>query len=159
MKPIHILWAALAAIAIHLAHKTIQLMKSTGQTPLCPPVTGPVSSRFSEPRTGHTHNGTDIAVPVGTPVRTPWAGTAAGVYNDTQYGGGLTVIIKHANGWRTGYCHLSTQDVAQGAAVEAGQVIAHSGNTGHSTGPHLHFTLTNPQGQKVDPEQYFEFQA
>lgn len=155
-----ILWAALAALALYYIRKTLQLMKTEDPLkPLFQPVAGRVSSPFGTQRTGHTHSGTDIAVPVGTPVVAPWPGTVAGVYDDITYGGGLTVIVKHPNGYRTGYCHLSRQLVSQGQQVGAGETLALSGNTGHSTGPHLHFSLTNPQGQKIDPETFFSFQA
>lgn len=155
-----LLLAALAAAAIALIRKAMQKNNTDPYSPQCQPVTGPISSPFGSSRPGHKHTGVDIAVPSGTPVRAPWPGTVTGVYFDATYGGGKTVIINHPNGYRTGYCHLSQYRVAQGDTVQASQVIALSGNTGAaSTGPHLHFSLTNPQGAKIDPQTLFNFQA
>ena len=125
------------------------------------PVSGRVTSRFGyrpHPVTGKAssyHNGVDIAVPLGTAIIAPADGTVTTV-NSTA-AGGLQVIITHTNGWRTGYAHLSSQLVRQGQTVRQGETIALSGNTGQTTGPHLHFTLTDPSGNKTDPEKYFTF--
>lgn len=125
------------------------------------PVSGRISSKFSyrtHPITGQTnsfHNGVDIAVVVGTEVHCPADGTVTTV--NTTTAGGKQIIITHLNGWKTGYAHLSEQLVSVGQTVTQNQIIAKSGNTGNSTGPHLHFTLTNPEGEKVDPQDYFTF--
>lgn len=124
------------------------------------PVKGTITSRFGQraaPTSGAstTHNGTDIAVPVGTSVRSPWAGKVTSIM--TNNAGGLQMVITHYNGYKTGYAHLSKTLSNIGDVVMAGQVIALSGNTGNTTGPHLHFTLTNPQGEKIDPETKFTF--
>lgn len=125
------------------------------------PVSGRVTSTFgsrTHPVTGKTssyHNGVDIAVPTGTPIISPADGTVTTVNKTTA--GGLQVIITHTNGWKTGYAHLSSQLVRQGQAVRQGETIALSGNTGQTTGPHLHFTLTDPSGNKVNPLEYFTF--
>ncbi|GFE61121.1 M23 family metallopeptidase [Geobacter sp. AOG2] len=83
------------------------------------------------------HNGIDIAVPEGTPV-TPVAPGVV-VYSGLRSGYGYTVLIEHDNGMITLYGHNSRLLVAQGQAVDGGTPIALSGNTGRSTGPHLHF--------------------
>lgn len=83
------------------------------------------------------HNGIDIAVREGTPVRTVEAGKV--VYSGLRSGYGYTVVIEHNNGMVTLYGHNSALMVTQGQFVDAGAVIALSGNTGRSTGPHLHF--------------------
>jgi murein DD-endopeptidase len=67
--------------------------------------------------------------------------------------GGNEVIIKHSNGYKTGYAHLTRALVKKGDHIKQGHVIALSGNTGKSTGAHLHFTLTDPSGAKVDPQK------
>ena len=135
-------------------------MKSKGVNP----VTGRISSKFGKrtaPTAGAstTHNGVDIAVPIGTSIVSPWDGTVQNVWTDTTYGGGLSLAIMHTNKYRTGYCHLSSCSVAKGEKVKQGQEVAKSGNSGNTTGPHLHFTLTNSQGVKEDPETMFDFKA
>ena len=95
------------------------------------------------------HNGIGLPVPVGTNIKSLMSGIVESIYfNDA---GGNQVIIKHDNGYRTGYSHLFKALVRKGDKVKKGNLIALSGNTGKSTGPHLHFTLTNPLGTKVDP--------
>jgi murein DD-endopeptidase MepM/ murein hydrolase activator NlpD len=59
--------------------------------------------------------------------------------------------IKHSNGFQTGYAHLSKVLVKKGEKVKRGSVIALSGNTGRSTGPHVHLTLRNSSGALIDP--------
>jgi murein DD-endopeptidase MepM/ murein hydrolase activator NlpD len=100
------------------------------------------------------HNGIDIACPAGTPVLSVADGTVDKVWNDTSAGGGLSIRIKHAEGYQTGYAHLSRQDVTAGQTVQKGQQIALSGNTGNSTGAHLHFTLKY-NGVAINPLDYF----
>ena len=100
----------------------------------------------------------DIAVPIGTSIVSPWDGSVAQVWNDLAYGGGLSIVINHTNGYRTGYAHLSVQSVVVGQKVTEGQIIAKSGNSGlHSTGAHLHFTLRK-NGNLIDPKTVFKFQ-
>jgi len=96
----------------------------------------------------HGHNGIDFRAAVGTPVVSAAEGTItlarSGGYNS---GYGSYVVIKHPNGTQTLYAHLSAVYVATGAEVRRGQTIGLSGNTGRSTGPHLHFEVrggTNP---------------
>jgi len=100
------------------------------------------------------HNGIDIACPAGTPILAVADGTVDNVWNDTSAGGGLSIRIKHADGYQTGYAHLSRQDVTAGQTVKIGQQIALSGNTGRSTGAHLHFTLKY-NGVAINPADYF----
>lgn len=94
------------------------------------------------------HNGVDLKVPVGTPVYAP----ADGVVTMAGYmrGGGYSLIIKHAGSYSTVYMHLSKFDVRKGQSVRMGQVIAKSGNTGRSTGPHLHYEI-RINDRPVDP--------
>ncbi len=83
------------------------------------------------------HNGIDIAIPEGTPVNAVAPGVV--VYSGLRSGYGYTVLIEHDNGMITIYGHNSRLLVAQGQSVDAETTIALSGNTGRSTGPHLHF--------------------
>lgn len=110
--------------------------------PRLPPVGGAITSGVGmriDPIDGkwRHHNGIDIAVPEGTPVRPAAAGTV--VFSGERPGYGRTVLIEHNNGMITLYAHNSRLAVAPGQAVDADTVIALSGSTGRSTGPHLHF--------------------
>ena len=121
------------------------------------PVVAKITSKFghrTDPKTGKTntfHNGIDLAVPSGTPIKSPMPGIVETVQSGGA--GGNEIIIKHINGYKTGYAHLSKVLVTKGDEVKQGDLIAYSGNTGKSTGPHLHFTLTAPTGVKVDPQK------
>ncbi|MFI8290729.1 M23 family metallopeptidase [Streptomyces sp. ms191] len=107
----------------------------------------------------HKHSGQDFAVPVGTTVKAAGAGT---VVKAGPYGGGdgpaygNAVVIKHANGKYSQYAHLSKIKVHIGQKVGAGQKIALSGNTGNSSGPHLHFEIrTTPNyGSALNPAAF-----
>lgn len=90
----------------------------------------------------HGYNGVDYGAPVGTPV----LAAAAGRVITSRFGGwnggyGNFIVIEHPNGTQTLYGHLSKISVWQGQSVAKGQVIGKSGNTGRSTGPHLHFEV------------------
>ncbi len=99
------------------------------------------------------HWGIDFAVPTGTSVLAPGNGTVAAVWTDKSCGNAIR--IKHANGYETTYCHLSQQLVTTGNTVVRGQEIAKSGNTGASTGPHLHYAIKR-NGDGIDPTKIFE---
>jgi murein DD-endopeptidase MepM/ murein hydrolase activator NlpD len=102
-------------------------------------------------KTRKFHNGTDLAVPIGTPVHATQAATVAiAGENSTS---GKYLVLDHGNGVRTAYCHLDRHDVVQGAHVERGEAVALSGNTGRSTGPHLHY-IVRIGGTPVDPERF-----
>ena len=98
------------------------------------------------------HNGIDIDVPVGTIVHASAPGTVRQIYNDPE-GYGTAVVIEHADGYLTVYGHLSSVLVTAGQYVEVGQPIAESGNTGVSTGPHLHFEIRHGEFP-IDPQRY-----
>ena len=95
------------------------------------------------------HDGIDIGVPVGTPVVAAADGVVT--FAGEQSGYGTHVEVTHADGTVTTYSHLSKIDSIVGQAVKAGQQIAESGNTGHSTGPHLHFEVHPTKDTKTDP--------
>ena len=116
------------------------------------PVQGRISSRFGM-RWGRMHQGLDIAVPTGTPVRAAAAGTVT--YAGTVGGYGKLVIIDHGNRVETRYAHNSRIVVRVGQRVKRGEIVAYSGNTGNSTGPHLHFEI-RLRGTAVDPEKYLK---
>jgi len=114
------------------------------------PVVGPVTSGFGS-RWGRVHEGIDIAVGSGTPVHAAASGTV--IYAGWMSGYGNIVVIDHGNGLSTAYGHNSSLVVGLGASVGRGYVIALSGSTGHSTGPHVHFEV-RVNGAPVDPLGY-----
>ncbi|PIR98508.1 MAG: hypothetical protein COT88_01640 [Candidatus Colwellbacteria bacterium CG10_big_fil_rev_8_21_14_0_10_41_28] len=98
---------------------------------------------------GRPHNATDIGAPAGTPVIAARDGVVARVdYNGLYYQYGRYILIDHGNGLTTIYAHLSASKVSAGQGVKRGEVIGYVGNTGFSTGAHLHFGLyaTPPGG-------------
>lgn len=97
---------------------------------------------------GEAHPGLDVAVPMGTPVRSAGGGVVAEAGSDPEYG--LFVLINHPEGYQTMYGHASRILVAAGEQVLAGQVIGLSGSTGRSTAPHLHFE-TRRGDRPIDP--------
>lgn len=103
------------------------------------------------------HTGQDYAAPEGTPVRAAAAGRVIRAWNDTKNGGGNSVIIEHADGSRTGYAHLASFNVARNTTVEAGQEIGAVGSTGRATGPHLHLTYRDANGQRQNPVTALKF--
>lgn len=102
-------------------------------------------------RWGRLHKGVDWAVPVGTKVFASSAGTV--VRADYNGGYGLCVLIQHPDGKMTRYGHNSKLLVSKGQYVEQGETIALSGNTGRSTGPHVHFEII-VNGSAVNPLKY-----
>ena len=105
------------------------------------------------------HYGTDIKLYVGDTVRAAFSGKVRVVANEGyRKGYGLYVVIRHDNGLETVYGHLSKHLCVPNQIVKAGQVIALGGNTGRSTGSHLHFE-TRLLGQCINPELLFDFAA
>jgi murein DD-endopeptidase MepM/ murein hydrolase activator NlpD len=99
------------------------------------------------------HNGIDIGIPSGTAIYSPESGKVT-TANETD-AGGKQLVITHDNGLKTGYAHLDYRFVVQGQRVSKGQQIANSGATGRVTGAHLHFTLTDINGNKLDPQKFY----
>jgi murein DD-endopeptidase MepM/ murein hydrolase activator NlpD len=114
------------------------------------PVSGPVVSGFGM-RWGRMHEGIDISVGEGTPVAASAAGTV--IYAGWLGGYGNLVVVDHGGGISTAYAHNSSYASSVGQSVEQGQVIAYSGNTGNSSGPHVHFEV-RLNGSAVDPLGY-----
>ena len=147
----------------------MRLIAPGGEKPYVPKVitsyTGPIpegargTGLFQWPVLGYItqgywygHRAIDIGVPVGTAVRAADSGFVS-FAGWTDVGYGYLVIIDHANGFATYYAHLNNIYVTAGQAVERGQVIAASGNTGWSTGPHLHFEIRY-RGVQQNPRAY-----
>ena len=121
----------------------------------CCPIKTSRSSGYGV-RHGRRHQGIDLPLKTGDPVRAAFDG----VVRISEYHGGYgnMVLIRHENGLETLYGHLSERQVKAGDWVGAGQVIGKGGSTGRSTGPHLHFE-TRYQGYAFDPERLIDFET
>lgn len=98
------------------------------------------------------HRGIDIAAERGAPIKAAASGRV--VFSGRQGGYGNTVVIEHANGYKTQYAHADSFSVRAGEYVEAGQIVGTVGSTGRSTGPHLHFEVTR-NGEHLNPGEIF----
>ncbi len=116
------------------------------------PVTARLSSSFGS-RWGRQHQGIDLAVAMNTPVAAAAGGTV--ITAEVMGGYGNFVQIDHGYGIVTSYAHLNSIDVSVGQTVSRGDIIAHSGKTGKSTGPHLHFEVIK-DGEHLDPLDYLK---
>jgi murein DD-endopeptidase MepM/ murein hydrolase activator NlpD len=97
------------------------------------------------------HRGLDIAADIGTPIRSPATGIVTAATVDSGYG--KVITVDHGHGIVTRYGHCSQMYVKAGQKVRRGDVIGAVGNTGRSTGPHLHYEV-RLQGVPVNPERY-----
>lgn len=125
-------------------------------TPSIWPANGEVTSRFGWRNSpwgggGDWHPGIDIANNTGTPI----VATAKGVVIQSSYmsGYGNLVVLDHGNGIETAYGHNSTNLAKVGQTVQKGEVIAYMGNTGYSTGPHVHYEV-RVNGTAVNPASF-----
>jgi murein DD-endopeptidase MepM/ murein hydrolase activator NlpD len=116
-----------------------------------------INSRFGHRKlsgeAARAHQGVDIAAPTGVKVLAAAGGVVTAAGRDEGYGN--YVEIRHANGLRSFYAHLSRIDpsVRAGARVTGGATVGRVGSTGHSTGPHLHFEVRQ-SGRRLDPAKY-----
>ena len=120
---------------------------------LAKPVSGIISSRFGARSSirSSAHTGLDIAASTGTPIFAAASGTVTFSGRKGSYGNLL--VITHSNGVQTYYGHCSKLYVPAGTTVSQGQKIAAVGNTGNSTGPHLHFEI-RVNGVAYNPQNY-----
>ena len=120
------------------------------------PVRGPINSGFGgraspwSPKS-EFHSGLDIGAPIGTQVRAPAPGVVVFAGAHPEYG--QTLIVDHGNDTKSLYGHLSRLAVGANQTVQRGDVIALTGNTGRSSGPHLHYEI-QVKGQPVNPTTY-----
>ncbi|HET9938756.1 MAG TPA: peptidoglycan DD-metalloendopeptidase family protein [Gaiella sp.] len=150
---------ALEDRSAELAEQIRQSQQGSSSTPVPPPsgngilawpVSGAVVSGFGM-RWGRMHEGIDITASMNTPVH---ASAAGRVINAGWLGGyGNLVVVDHGGGLSTAYAHNTSFAVSVGDTVSAGQVIAYSGSTGNSSGPHVHFEV-RVNGSAVDPLGY-----
>lgn len=120
------------------------------------PVRGAVNSDFGQRRSpwapnSEFHSGIDIGASIGTVVKAPAPGTVIFAGQHPEYG--VTLVIDHGNETRSLYGHLSRLSVAMEQAVKRGDTVALTGNTGRSSGPHLHYEI-QVKGQPVNPHSY-----
>ena len=112
------------------------------------------TSHFGQ-RGGRFHYGTDLELDVGDTVRSVWDGIVRITSFDAR-GYGYYVLVRHYNGLETLYGHLSSIRTEVGSLVKAHQPLGLGGNTGRSSGPHLHFEIRY-QGNAINPEQFYDF--
>jgi murein DD-endopeptidase MepM/ murein hydrolase activator NlpD len=124
--------------------RTDRYLDAIQNVPLGAPIPGVLTSRFGQridPINGEQayHQGVDIKGPLGSEIKATADGTV--IARDTDNGSGRYVVIDHGNGFKTKYAHLKKFLVQKGDAVERGQVIGLVGNSGRSTGPHVHYEI------------------
>jgi len=126
---------------------------SLGGIILIKPTSGVITSRFGSRSSirSSAHTGLDIGAPTGTTIKAAASGTVTFVGYKGSYGN--LVVISHGNGVQTYYAHCNTLCVSNGAYVTQGQKIATVGNTGNSTGPHLHLEV-RVNGVAYNPQNY-----
>lgn len=116
--------------------------------------TNTITSHFGH-RSGKQHQGIDLAASIGDTVYAAFDGKVRmSKYNRSGYG--FFIIIRHSNGTETLYAHLSRMFVKENQMVKGGEPIALSGNSGRSTGPHLHFEIRY-MGVVLNPEKLIDF--
>ncbi len=127
-----------------------------GRTDFYRPVAGIITSRFGwRPQFQRMHHGVDLSLNIGDTVRAAISGTVERISFDPG-GYGHFVVMSHSDGMETLYGHLQYALVSQGQYVYSGQPLAIGGNTGNSTGPHLHFEA-RMGGVAIDPTILFDF--
>lgn len=120
------------------------------------PVWGIVTSRYGfRPSFGRLHKGIDLSVNIGDTVRAALPGVVAKVSYDPG-GYGHYVVLVHNNGMETRYAHLQSSITTLGKTLSAGDPLGIGGNSGNSTGPHLHFEVRY-RGTALDPASIFDF--
>lgn len=141
----------------------VSLIQPTSPSPKwIKPCNGPITSEYNEQRPGYKHNGIDIYVPIGTPVKAIADGTVVVVGAADGYGYWVGIDHGKVNSVKVSseYGHILPKWVVnKGQSVKQGQIIAYSGNTGHSSGPHLHLTIRHGSpgkgaGKAVSPWLY-----
>jgi murein DD-endopeptidase MepM/ murein hydrolase activator NlpD len=126
-----------------------------------PPATGAwswpagVAGLLTSPWTAWHPLGIDLAMPEGNEIRAAKSGVVKFVGGDLWVSYGLHVKVDHSDGWESTYAHLSSFAVESGQFVNEGDVLGYSGNTGNSTGPHLHFEIRY-WGEPVNPLDYIQ---
>ena len=148
---------ALSASFAEINDTVASHVKRMESTPSIMPTTGWLTSHFTRSRfhpvlhVSRPHEGIDVSAPMGSPIVAPANGVVRRVARETGYGNVLE--IDHGNGIVTKYAHTSRIFVRQGQRVTRGEKVAAVGNSGLSTGPHLHYEI-HVNGRVVDPLTY-----
>ncbi len=155
--PAYALYPEWSNKSVHNYGSTVQVPDTfrIDLTGFCMPTTHTKITSKCGPRWRRMHNGLDIKVYIGDTIRAAFDGKVRMVAYE-RYGYGKYVVIRHDNGLETIYGHLSAQIVKEDEYVKAGDPIGLGGNTGRSTGSHLHFE-TRFLGQVINPEFMFDF--
>jgi len=138
-------------------YKTYQKQNALARAlPTIMPVAGTITSHYGKRicpfrKEQRMHQGLDIANPIGTLVRAPGDATVSFVGRKRGYG--LTLKLRHTENIETLYAHLNEVLVSRNKVVRKGENIAKTGNTGNSTGPHLHYEI-RIDGRPIDPRTY-----
>jgi len=141
-----------------LLNKTDVYLETIRSIPLGKPVKGVITSRFGPRRDplnekAGFHEGIDFRGRIGDKVYATAAGVVSRAFRNGSYGN--FVEIDHKNGYRTRFAHLKSFKVAAGDKISRGQLIGLVGNTGRSTGPHLHYEMTY-RGKPINPVKYMQ---
>lgn len=115
------------------------------------PVIGIISKKYSD---SDNHKGIDFAAQIGDPVFATASGKV--IFSENKSELGLTVDIDHENGYVSSYSHLNSIKKKKGSLVKKGDIIGFVGNTGKTSGPHLHYAIIK-KGSFVNPESYFNY--
>ena len=148
---------ALAASFAEVSDSLQRNVERYARIPSIMPTAGWLSSHFTRRRVhpilhiARPHEGIDVSAPMGAPIVAPAAGTVARTGQERGYG--LVLEIDHGDGIVTRYAHCSRVMAKPGQRVKRGQVVAAVGNSGLSTGPHLHYEI-HVHGKVVDPLTY-----
>jgi len=113
----------------------------------------PIKGKVTQEYKGDEHHGIDVSGKVGDKIKTARPGKVKSIGNDDIYG--IFVIIDHGNGWESLYAHCSKIVVKEGDMILGGDKIAEVGNTGKSSGSHLHFEI-RVDGKTVNPTEYLK---
>ena len=134
------------------------MLTSNGQQVYGPVIKEDWTNKISSPfgtrlhpiqKTVKHHNGVDIAIPIGTPLFSAIDGTVITAKNSGNAGN--MVSVQKEDGWIVTFMHMDSFAVSAGQKVKKGQLVGRSGNTGGSTGPHLHLEVKNADGKYVNP--------
>lgn len=140
------------ALLMNAARQSALGAPDTSQQRLQPVSIGAITETMGAPRAdGRSHDGIDIAVPVGTDVQAPANGTVSKVWTDDKFGGGLSMEITYPNGNVEGFAHLSAVNYKPGQQVTQGAILAATGKSGNATGPVLHWAMKDKDGNWIDP--------
>ena len=133
---------------------TVKLNLVESNHDYCHPIKGVVTSDFGY-RSGKYHYGIDLRLKIGSPIYSAFNGVVRISQYSPSYGN--VMVVRHENGLETLYAHLSKRLYKPGQRIKAGQKIGLGGNTGRSTGPHLHFECRY-LGEPIDPKLIIDFE-